>query len=127
MTIRSIFNRQVGRSIHSNPFAQVSGLAVKQPLDKEDGVVSPSQVYSPENVRRLIDAADGLLEKTILQSLCFTGLRHGELLGLKWVTHQFREGRDLRWTEPLRYQGRWITHYRKAEDEKLSAVHPDLC
>src|SRR5207248_3705691 len=83
-TAASIFDRQIGRAIHSNPFAQVDRLAELADLDEEDGVISESQVYSPRDLLKLIMAADGLYARTVLQTFAFTGMRHGEGLALQW-------------------------------------------
>jgi integrase len=53
--------------------------------------IRPDEVYSFQEARKLIDAAEGV-DKVFLMTALLCGLRHGELLGLRWSAVDFKTG-----------------------------------
>jgi integrase len=62
--------------LRDNPAARVEPLRAPRRLDL--------QVYSPEEIRALVRAADSEQDAAIYLTAAFTGLRRGELLALRW-------------------------------------------
>jgi integrase len=52
--------------------------------------IQPSEVYSALELKRLIESASPGLEKALLMTAAFCGLRHGELCGLRWSMIDFK-------------------------------------
>jgi integrase len=53
--------------------------------ENEDEEIRPEEVYSPEELQKLINAtAPGSLERALVMVPALTGLRIGEVLGLTW-------------------------------------------
>ena len=55
--------------------------------------VGPHEVYSAEEVKKLIDASKPGLEKALHMTAVMTGMRHGELNGLQWDRVDFEKSR----------------------------------
>ena len=55
--------------------------------------VGPHEVYSAEEVKKLIDASKPGLEKALHMTAVLTGMRHGELDGLQWDRVDFEKSR----------------------------------
>jgi integrase len=53
--------------------------------------IEPHEVYSAVELRKLVEAAEGV-DRVMLMTLVFCGLRHGEMLGLRWVCVDLRKG-----------------------------------
>jgi integrase len=73
-----------------------------QPAGRE---VDPDEVPSPDDVRRLLFAAEPGLFKTYAMTAALTGARSGELLALIWDDVDFEAGeihirRTVTWPEP---------------------------
>jgi len=75
--MHAIFQRAVKLyGLPRNPLANVDRYRVRRSGDIE--------VYSPEEVWSLVRAAASEVDGTIFLTAAFTGLRRGELLGLRW-------------------------------------------
>jgi integrase len=53
-------------------------------LDLDSVQVQPDQVYNPDQLFRLFEAADSGFDQTVLMTIALTMVRHGEALGLMW-------------------------------------------
>ena len=86
-TTTAIFNEAVrlGKVKH-NPAsnAQRLGVGSVEASDKENAEVRPEEVYSAEEINRLIQNAEAGFFKTLIFTVAMTGMRHGEALGLQW-------------------------------------------
>jgi integrase len=91
VTLYSICERQKGETIHFNPVDAVDKLArVKEnETDRDGDEVRESDVYNPDEIRKLLSAAREGFDKTILEVFLSTGVRHGECLALKWEDMDF--------------------------------------
>lgn len=80
---------QLNQQVHHNPFVKV--MLPKAP--PEDGEYSDDdiEVLSIDEQRRLVDAAKGGIRILLMTALA-TGLRQGELLGLKWNDLELKSG-----------------------------------
>ena len=75
--MHGIFRRAVKLyGLGSNPVAKVDRFRVRSSGD--------IQVFSPEEVWSLVRAASSEIDAAIFLTAAFTGLRRGELLGLRW-------------------------------------------
>jgi integrase len=75
--MHAIFRRAVKLyGLTANPVASVDRFRVRSSSD--------IQVFSPEEVWALVRAAGSEADATIFLTAAFTGLRRGELLGLRW-------------------------------------------
>ncbi len=75
--LHAIFSRAVKLyGLPSNPLANVDRYRVRPSGDIE--------VFSPEEIWSLVRAAASEIDGTIFLTAAFTGLRRGELLGLRW-------------------------------------------
>ena len=54
--------------------------------------IKPDEVYSALELKKVIDATAPGLEKALLMTAILTGLRHGELNGLRWSTVNLKSG-----------------------------------
>jgi integrase len=59
--------------------------------DHTTRTIQPHEVYSALELRKLVEAAEGV-DRVMLMTLVFCGLRHGEMLGLRWVSVDLRKG-----------------------------------
>lgn len=86
-TTTAIFNEAVrlGKIKH-NPAsnAQRLGVGSVEASEKENSEVRAEEVYSPAELRRLIDGAEVGFHRTMIFTVAMTGVRHGEALGLQW-------------------------------------------
>lgn len=74
------------------------------PTERTDAEVSPDEVLSPEELRRLLNAAPVGFNRTLLQTVALTGIRHDEALALLWDDVDFEAGtltvrRSLSWAK----------------------------
>ena len=53
-------------------------------LDLDSVQMQPDQVYNPDQLFRLFEAADSGFDQTVLMTIALTMVRHGETLGLMW-------------------------------------------
>ena len=80
---------ELNRQVHHNPFVKVMlPKAAPDDVDYEDEVI---EVLSVDEQRRLIDTAQGGTRILLMTALA-TGLRQGELLGLKWDDLELKVG-----------------------------------
>src|SRR5205085_4188622 len=76
--LHAIFRRAVKvYGLPRNPLANVDRYRVRASGDIE--------VFSPEEIWALVRAAASEVDGTIFLTAAFTGLRRGELLGLRWL------------------------------------------
>lgn len=71
------------------------GLVARNVADMVDPprkVSREMQVYSPALARTLLEAVSGTREEALYTLALFTGMREGELLGLRWQNVQLAEG-----------------------------------
>lgn len=95
-TLQAVFQKQINLSVlRFNPVTAAERLAVgsnevregESDIDSEE--VRPEEVYSPDELGRLIAAADPGFERTILAVFALTMVRHGEGLALMWQDVDF--------------------------------------
>ena len=86
-TTTAIFNEAVrlGKIKH-NPAsnAQRLGVGSVEASEKENSEVRLEEVYSPAELKRLIEGAEAGFYRTMIFTVAMTGVRHGEALGLQW-------------------------------------------
>ncbi len=75
--------------IKFNPASKAKRLGVgsneADNFNEKDGMkVKPEQVYTSNEIKRLIEAADPGLYQTLIMTVALTGVRHGEALALQW-------------------------------------------
>ncbi len=63
--------------------------------EKDGQEVRPEQVYTPEELNRLIESATPGLYQTIIMAIALTGKRHGEALALQWGDMDFKAEKIL--------------------------------
>ncbi len=61
--------------------------------ERIDVEVSPDEVLSPEELKRLLNAAEPGFNRTLLQTVALTGIRHDEALALMWEDIDFDAGK----------------------------------
>ena len=91
-TLDSIFQKQLAlRTIRFNPVSVAERMArgsnevgVNDEMDIGAMEVRPEDVYSPDQLLRLFQAAEPGFDRTILTMFAMTGARHGEGLALMW-------------------------------------------
>lgn len=80
---------ELNGQVHHNPFIKV--MLPKAPADDAEYEGDEIEVLSVDEQRRLIDAVDGR-DRILLMTALATGLRQGELLGLKWGDLDLKDG-----------------------------------
>lgn len=93
------------RWVEHNPAEHVERLRDARPLAERP---VDQNIFSPDEVRRLIEATEEGCYRLIIQVAIFTGMRQGEILGLQWgdidwnsrQIHVRRAWKDGAFTEP---------------------------
>jgi integrase len=104
--LKMIFNYACRhRWLESNPAEHIEHLRDTKPIDERaiDG-----NILSPDEIRKLIESTDDNHYRAIIQMAVFTGMRQGEILGLKWgdvdwnsrQVHVRRAWKEGAFTEP---------------------------
>jgi len=106
-TTTAILNEAVrlGKIKH-NPAtnAQRLGVGSVEAETGENAEVGPEEVYSPEELNRLIQNTEAGFCKTLIFTIAMTGIRHGEALALQWGDLDLGAGKvTIRRTWP----GKW--------------------
>ena len=86
-TTTAIFNEAVRLGkIKQNPAsnAQRLGVGSVEASEKENSEVRLEEVYSPAELKRLIEGAEAGFYRTMIFTVAMTGVRHGEAFGLQW-------------------------------------------
>ncbi len=89
-TTAAVFNEGIRLDkIKFNPASKAKRLGVgsneADNNNEKDGMeVKPGQVYTPSEIKRLIEAADPGLYQSLIMTVALTGVRHGEALALQW-------------------------------------------
>ena len=91
-TLSAIFAKQVAlRNIRYNPVSLAERMAggsnevgENDKIDGHGSEMTSAQVYGPDEILTLIEAAKPGFAKTILTTFALTGIRHGEGLALMW-------------------------------------------
>jgi integrase len=132
-TLAAIFNLAIrrGYTVGKNPVADaVKPFSADQEITiNENGeevksrktqaeAVRPEEVLGPDEIRRLIEAATPGLYRTLFATATLTGLRSGELFGLRWSDIDLGKSSD----DPKIVVRRSLTGARCAE-EKGVVVH----
>lgn len=128
-TLDAIFQKQLAlRTIRYNPAAFAERMAcgsnevgAHDEIDVDSLEVRPDEVYSPNQLARLIQAAEPGFDRTILTVFAMTGARHGEALALMWRDvgrdeivirrnwpDEYREGEPVFWTPKSKHSMRPI-------------------
>ena len=126
--IHAILHRSLGQALKWGLIGRNPADAVTRPTVKR----AEMKVLTDQQVRTLLLAARGTRFETLLHVAVTTGLREGELLGLKWSdldwrTHQIRiqrqvqrhKGQGIVFTKPKSAAGRRMVVLGKATVEKL--------
>jgi integrase len=98
-TLSAIFKKatKTTPAVQANPVQFVDRMAREVEFTDDDQTdvdlreVSPHEVYSPDQLKRLIAAADPGMFHVMLMRYASTGMRHGEGLGLKWSNVDFHK------------------------------------
>ena len=113
-TLDAILQKQLAlRTIRFNPVSVAERMArgsneigSDDELDIDSLEVRPEDVYSPDELLRLIEAAEPGFDQSILTVFAMTGARHGEGLALMW--------RDQNANEII-IRRNWSDEYREGE------------
>lgn len=98
-TIAAIFDEGIRTGkIKHNPASKAKRLGVGSNEadngNEKDGLeVRPEQVYTPSEIKRLIEAATPGLYQTLITTVALTGMRHGEGLALMWGDLDFKSNK----------------------------------
>ena len=115
-TLDAIFNKQLAlRTIRFNPVSVAERMArgsneVGQggELDIDGLEVRPDEIYSPDQLFRLLNAAAPGFNRTVLEFFAVTGARHGEGLALMWSDVDLTRGE-------ITIRRNWSGTYRNGE------------
>jgi integrase len=91
-TLSRIFNFAVrGKRLASNPCKMLEPVynPAREGEREDDEAVRPEEILNPEEIKRLLLAAEPGLFRTLFTLAAATGAREGELLGLKWTDITF--------------------------------------
>jgi integrase len=61
--------------------------------EREGSSVSPDEVLSAADTRKLIYACEPGLPRALIMTACLTGMRHGELIALQWSAVDLKAGK----------------------------------
>ena len=97
-TISAIYKAMRRHGVRNNPVSEVERKHKPAVADEEEetGRLRPirtEEVYSADEVCRLIDGSKPGRDRALHMTACLTGLRHGELNGLQWPCVDLKEGR----------------------------------
>jgi len=98
-TITAIFDEGIRiELIKHNPArkAKRKGVGSNEANDgnEKDGLeIRAEQVYTPSEIKRLIEAATPGLYQTLITTVALTGMRHGEALALMWGDFDFKNSK----------------------------------
>ncbi len=100
-TLSAIFDKQIAlRTIRFNPVTLAERMATgSNEVGENDEInidsveVRPEDIYSPDQLLKLIQSAEPGFDQTILTTFALTMVRHGEGLGFMWL---YPEGSDPR-------------------------------
>jgi len=98
-TLSAIFDKQMAlKAIRFNPVKFAERMATgsnvvgeNDELDIDALEVRPQEVYSPDQLLKLIQSAQPGFAQAILTTFALTGVRHGEGLGLMWRDLNFEQ------------------------------------
>ncbi len=96
-TLASIFKDMKREGIKNNPIKDVERMkkpAAEVAEDPKTGNLKPiriEEVYSAEELARLIEESEAGRDRALHMTAVFTGMRHGELNGLQWPRVKFKE------------------------------------
>ena len=91
--------RRIHRATADDMEAQAAGAIADRGEDTPEGktgalrAIRADEVYSSLELKSVIQAAAPGLERALLMTAIFTGVRHGELNGLRWSTVNFKTGK----------------------------------
>ena len=97
-TISAIYKVMRRHGIKNNPMADVERkekAAAELAEDAESGEirqVRTNEVYSAEELKKLIEKSESARDRALHMTACLTGMRHGELNGLQWPCVDFKAG-----------------------------------
>ncbi len=84
------------RYVRENPAAEADRKKATTTEDNADGgQVRPDQVYSMGEVKRLINNAEPGHNRAMIMTASLTGVRHGELLAIRWGDLDLKDGKKL--------------------------------
>lgn len=84
------------RYVRENPAAEADRKKATTTEDNANGgQVRSDQVYNMGEVKRLIENAEQGLQRAMIMTVCLTGVRHGELLAIRWGDLDLKEGKKL--------------------------------
>ncbi len=97
------------RYIDFNPASEVEKPRGKSIHNEKDEIL----VFTPEEIRALLDAAGSQKDRTLFMTAVLTGMREGELLGLQWG--------DIDWVNRQVHVRRTYNHGRFYEPKSKAA------
>ena len=100
-TISAIYKCMRRHGVKNNPLQDVERMgkpAAEAAEDPETGnlrLIRVGEVYSAEELRKLIEESEAGRDRTLHMTGVLTGMRHGELNGLQWPRVRFNDAKPL--------------------------------
>ena len=118
-TLSAIFDKQIAlRTIRFNPVTLAERMATgsnevgeNDEIDIDALEVRPEEIYSPDQLLKLIQSAEPGFDQTILTTFALTMVRHGEGLGFMWRDADFD-------TKEINVRRSWSGRYRGDEKNR---------
>jgi len=118
-TLSAIFDKQIAlRTLRFNPVTLAERMATgsnevgeNDEIDIDALEVRPEEIYSPDQLLKLIQSAEPGFDQTILTTFALTMVRHGEGLGFMWRDADFD-------TKEINVRRSWSGRYRGDEKNR---------
>jgi integrase len=115
-TLSAIFDKQMAlRTIRFNPVTLAERMATgsnevgeNDEIDIDSVEVRPEDIYSPDQLLKLIQSAEPGFAQIVLTTFALTGARHGEGLGFMWRDMDFEQ-------KHIAIRRNWSGRYREGE------------
>jgi len=93
-TVERFATRATPEELEERAFGEIPDHGEDQPEGKPGALreIQPDEVYSALELKQMIEASLPGLERALITTAIFTGLRHGELCALRWSTINLKRG-----------------------------------